>query len=195
MRRWATWHNALLEHDAMEREAWIDSPLCHGTALLRADAVAAIGGWRDRGLPEDVDLWLRGFAAGWRFAKLPRVLYAWRQHAASATRRDPRYARARMIEIKCEGLARRGFGGNGRAVQVVGVGTSLAEWRAALAGEDAGAGGVPRALVAPRPTAAALAGLVPPCVLVFGAAPARARWRTALAATGLVELRDFVFVA
>jgi len=50
MRRWWTWHDALLDHEAMEREAWIDSPLCHGTAMLRADAVAALGGWRERGV-------------------------------------------------------------------------------------------------------------------------------------------------
>ena len=76
-------------------------------------------------------------------------------------------------------------------MQVVGVGTSLVEWTAALA-----TGGCPvTTLVAPRPTAAALAALAPPCVLVFGAAAARARWRTALAGRGLVELTDFVFVA
>jgi hypothetical protein len=37
--------------------------------------------------------------------------------------------------------------------------------------------------------------LEPPAVFVFGAAPARARWRSALAATSLLELRDFVFIA
>lgn len=187
MLRWAAWHNALLDHAAMEREAWIDSPLCHGTAMLRADALAKLGGWRDRGLPEDLDLWLRGFAAGWRFAKLPRVLYAWRQHPASATRNDPRYGRARMIEVKREGLARRGFAPG--AVQVVGTGASLAEWAEALAADDRAT------LVAPRPTTTVLSRIAPPAVLVFGARVARERWRTALVAARLVELRDFVFVA
>src|SRR5262245_41127174 len=33
MKRWIDWHNGLLTHDAMAREALIDSPLAHGTAL------------------------------------------------------------------------------------------------------------------------------------------------------------------
>lgn len=190
MRRWAAWHNALLDHAAMEREAWIDSPLCHGTAMMRADALEKIGGWRERGWAEDVDLWLRWFAAGGRFAKLPRVLYAWRQRPDSATRRDPRYARARMIDVRAEAVERRL--GAGAALQVVGVGASLAAWARALAGR----GREVAPLEAPRPTRVVLDRLDPPAVLVFGAAPARARWRAAIAAfTHHVELRDFVFVA
>jgi glycosyltransferase involved in cell wall biosynthesis len=190
MRRWAAWHNALLDHEAMEREAWIDSPLCHGTAVMRADALAAVGGWRDRGWAEDVDLWLRWFAAGGRFAKLPRTLYAWRQRPDSATRRDPRYARERMIEARLESLERRLLGA-APAVRVVGVGSSLATWAAALAAP--GRAVVP--VTAPRPTAPAIARIVPPAVLVFGAPAARGRWRAALEGTGLRELRDFAFVA
>ena len=41
MRRWADWHNALLTHDDMHAERLIDSPLAHGTAVLRAE-------WLDR---------------------------------------------------------------------------------------------------------------------------------------------------
>src|SRR5688572_18188530 len=190
MRRWAAWHNALLDHAAMEREAWIDSPLCHGTAMMRADALAAVGGWREKGWAEDVDLWLRWFAAGGRFAKLPRTLYAWRQRPDSATRRDRRYARARLIEVRREALGARLLGA-AAVVQVLGVGTSLATWTAALA--ETGRAVVP--VTAPRPTAATVARIVPPAVLVFGAAAARARWRSALGEAGLRELRDFAFVA
>ena len=59
MRRWAAWHNGLLTHEAMAREALIDSPLAHGTALLRRAALARAGGWQEHGWPEDLDLWLR----------------------------------------------------------------------------------------------------------------------------------------
>lgn len=71
MRRWAAWHNGLLGHDEMRRESLIDSPLAHGTAMLRRPALEAVGGWRERGWAEDLDLWLRLFEAGARFAKLP----------------------------------------------------------------------------------------------------------------------------
>src|SRR5690348_807400 len=57
MRRWARWHNALLDHAAMRRDALIDSPLAHGTALLRRGPLEAAGGWRERGWAEDMDLW------------------------------------------------------------------------------------------------------------------------------------------
>src|SRR5207247_1143735 len=93
MRRWVAWHNGLLTHEAMARDALIDSPLAHGTALVRRAALEQVGGWQERGWPEDLDLWLRMLAAGHRFAKLPRRLYAWRQHERSATRCDPRYRR------------------------------------------------------------------------------------------------------
>ena len=196
MRRWVAWHDALLDHADMEREAWIDSPLCHGTAMMRAEALERVGGWREKGWAEDVDLWLRWFADGrGRLAKLPRKLYAWRQRPDSATRRDPRYARRAMIEVKREALERRLFGAGGGSrpgsIQVVGVGASLRLWAEAL-GER---GRAVERFEAPRPTRVALDRLVPPAVLVFGAARARARWRAALAPTGLRELADFVFVA
>jgi glycosyltransferase involved in cell wall biosynthesis len=190
MRRWADWHNGLVTHQAMARELLIDSPLAHGGAMIRRGALLRAGGWEEHGWPEDLDLWVRMLASGARFAKLPRVLYAWRQHPSSATRRDPRYHRGRFIALRRaaleSGLLRRA-----RRLTLVGVGRSLDEWRRALAGDG-------RELVvlpAGRPSRAVLASLAPPVVLVFGAAPSRRRWREALSATDLIELTDFVFVA
>ncbi len=190
MRRWALWHNGLLTHEAMAGEALIDSPLAHGTALLRRAALEGAGGWRERGWPEDLDLWLRLLEGGHRFAKLPRVLYAWRQHAGSATRRDPRYRRERFHALRCE-MLHRSLLRDARALTLVGVGDSLETWRRRLA---SGAARV-RAVAAARPDPRVLATLAPPVVLVFGAAPARRRWREALSARGFVEGRAFVFVA
>src|SRR5258705_774506 len=107
MRRWGSWHNALLRHDDMEREALIDSVLAHGTAMIRRSALESVGGWQERGWAEDMDLWLRLLARGHRFAKIDRTLYAWRQHPGSATRRDPRYGRARMDALRLDALADR----------------------------------------------------------------------------------------
>jgi hypothetical protein len=190
MRRWASWHNALLTHEAMARERWIDSPLAHGSAMVRRRLLERVGGWRDRGWPEDLDLWLRLFAAGERFAKLPRALYAWRQHRESATRVDPRYRRERFIALRLDAL-RRGPLRDARSATLVGVGRSLAEWDESLRR----AGVATQAIEHGRPSAGRGTRLAPPIVLVFGAAPARDRWRAVLVASGLVELRDFVFVA
>lgn len=187
MRRWAAWHNALLGHDEMRHEALIDSPLAHGTALVRRAVLESVGGWRERGWAEDLDLWLRLFESGARFAKLPRALYAWRQHSGSSTRTDPRYDRRRFVALKCAFLA-RGLLAGGRRATVVGVGTSLARWRDALGDRVAAAAEASRAgpAVFERHPA--------PFVLVYLAPEARARWRRCAAEAGLDEGEHFVFV-
>ena len=190
MKRWVAWHNGLLTHEAMAREALIDSPLAHGTALIRRRALEEVGGWRERGWPEDLDLWLRMLAHGHRFAKLSRTLYAWRQHAASATRCDPRYARARFIALRRSALE-HGLLRRARQVTLVGVGRSLAEWRETLVD----GGRELHVVAAARPDPHRVATLALPAVLIFGAEPARRRWRAALETAGLHEGSDFAFVA
>lgn len=188
MRRWGAWHDALLDHEAIRREALIDSPLAHGTAMIRREALERVGGWHEQGWAEDLDLWLRLLESGARFAKLPRRLYGWRQHAGSSTRTDPRYATERFTSLKCAALA-RGLLAGGRRATLVGTGASLARWRDALGVR------VAQTVEAPRPDAGTLLALRPPVVLVFVAASARARWRAGLARSGFSEMTDFVFVA
>lgn len=189
MRRWVAWHNALLDHDAMVRDALIDSPLAHGTAVVRRAALERIGGWRERGWPEDVDLWLRLIADGARFAKLPVTLYAWRRHRGSATHVDPRYSRDRFDALRLDALE-RGPLRRARTVTVVGVGASLARWETLLTAR----GWRIAPLAAGRPSAAAVRRMSTHALLVFGAAPARERWRRALDAAGVDE-RNVVYVA
>lgn len=189
MQRWLAWHNALLTHEEMAGDALIDSVLAHGTACARREALDAVGGWAERGWAEDMDLWLRMLAAGFRFAKLPRTLYAWRQHPGSATRRDPRYTRPRMDALRLEAL-RSGLLRDARAATLVGVGAGLERWRQLLT--DGGIAVHP--LAHGRPAPAVAGRLAAPVVLVFGAAPARARWRAALRGSH-IEGRDFAFVA
>jgi glycosyltransferase involved in cell wall biosynthesis len=190
MRRWAAWHNALLDHDAIAGEVLIDSPLAHGTALIRREWLERAGGWEERGWPEDLDLWIRLLRTGARFAKHPGTFYGWRQHRGSATRRDPRYHRRRFIALKLEALKLDFLGGRRRAT-VVGVGASLARSLAAI-----GTLGVAvEACAAGRPATDVVSRLEPPAILVFMSPVARRRWRQALEARGWSERRDFVFVA
>jgi glycosyltransferase involved in cell wall biosynthesis len=190
MLRWVAWHNALLTHDEMAREVLVDSPLAHATAMLRRSALERVGGWRELGWPEDLDLWIRLLRSGARLAKHPATLYAWRQLRGSVTRSAARCGREAFDSLKldalCQGLLR-----DSAAVTLIGVGRSLERWRALLAAS----GRAVSASVAGRPSGAALAAITPPAVLVFGAAPARARWRAALSGAGRYEGRDFVFVA
>jgi hypothetical protein len=189
MERWAHWHNRLLTHEAMVREVLIDSPLAHGTAMLRREALERAGGWIERNWAEDLDLWLRLLASGARFAKLPDVLYAWRQHSASATRRDRRYSAQRYAELRLDAL-RSGFLARREALTVIGVGVSLEAWARRLS--DLGLRVQAVARGRPRP-GDSLPGA--PLLLVFGSAPARERWRDHLEGLGYRETVDFVFVA
>lgn len=190
MRRWARWHNGLLTHDEMARESLIESPLAHGTAMIRRRWLERVGGWRECGWPEDLDLWLRLVRQGARLAKCDETLYAWRQHPASATRRDPRYSPARFADLRMDALKGAFLEAPG-TVHLVGVGRSLREWEARLAAHGVRV----RAVEAGRPREELARSLGPRTLLVFGALPARTRWREALLASGMRELRDFVFVA
>ena len=92
MRRYLAWQNALLTHSELARERFVEIPALHQTGLYRLPAVQAIGGYAPRGpWPTDIDFWMRWFehdatVAPLPVAKLPRVLYRWRQHVRQSTR-------------------------------------------------------------------------------------------------------------
>jgi glycosyltransferase involved in cell wall biosynthesis len=188
MRRWAAWHNSVLTHEEIEREVLVDSPLAHATAMMRRAALEEVGGWVERGWPEDVDLWLRLLERGVRFAKLPHTLYSWRQLPGSATRRE-RYRQERFDALRLDAL-RRGLLTRGSPISVVGVGRGLQRWCGLLEAD----GRQVNRIAAGHPAPDALAAFAAPALMVFGAPPARARWREALARTGWEEGRSFVFV-
>ncbi|QTN30783.1 glycosyltransferase [Akkermansiaceae bacterium] len=99
MRRYVDWTNSLADHDAMARCRFVESPVINPTALVRMDWMRRVGGYHDTPWAEDHDLWLRLFAAGCRFARVPEILFQWRDSPGRLTRRDPRYgsvARSRM---------------------------------------------------------------------------------------------------
>jgi hypothetical protein len=174
----------------MANEILIDSTLVHGTAMFRRAALEGIGGWRDEAWAEDVDLWLRLLDAGqYRLAKIGEPLYSWRQHAASATRQDPRYARERMLALKCDAL-RRMLPQIERNATLIGVGESLRQWHRLLEGDRR-----IEVVEAARPVAGIYERLRPPIVLVFGSPMTRDRWREYLLAQEMVERHSFVFVA
>jgi GT2 family glycosyltransferase len=100
------WLNRLLSHEQIVRERFIESPLPHPSVMARRRVLEAAGGYRDRGWPEDYDLWLRLAAAGMRFRKLPRCLVGWRAHPGRLTHTDRRYAVERFLACKAHHLAR-----------------------------------------------------------------------------------------
>ena len=105
-RIYEAWLNSLISHEDMVREIFIESPLAHPSTMMRRTELTELGGYEDHGWPEDYDLWLRVFLAGKRFAKVPEVLYFWREHQGRLSRTDPRYAVERFLRAKAHYLAK-----------------------------------------------------------------------------------------
>ena len=198
------WQNSLLSHEAMARDRFVESPLVHPSVMLRTEALRALGGWREFPGPEDYDLWLRGFAAGWRFAKLPETLLQWRDHPRRLTRTDPRYAEACFERCKLLALLAGPLAAS-RAVVIWGAGRIGKGWARRLRG----AGRRVRAFVevdprrigrtlgnapvVPVAQAASFGGALH--LAAVGQRGARDRIRDAAAALGLREEGDLIAVA
>jgi glycosyltransferase involved in cell wall biosynthesis len=132
MRAYVDWLNALLDHDAIARDLYVESPLAHPSVMMRSSLLARLGGYRDFDGPEDYDLWLRAHAAGARFAKLPEVLLDWRDAPGRLSRTDPRYAAVRFRDVKIQALERGPLSRRPRAV-LWGAGPVGKGWSKALA--------------------------------------------------------------
>jgi len=147
MTAYLRWQNSLLEHEHIVRQRFVESPLAHATALIRAEPLDDAGGW-DAAAPwsEDIDLWYRLAERGVRFGKVPQVLYHWRQHPRQATRTDARCSADRMRACKAHYLARGPLAG--RRVALWSVGRTLEAWNEAL---DAEGCAHHRTVVRPRP--------------------------------------------
>jgi glycosyltransferase involved in cell wall biosynthesis len=100
------WLNALVRHEDILREIFVESPLPHPSVMLRRDWLVRCGAYQERGWPEDYDLWLRMAQAGAVFAKLPEVLLDWRERPERLTRVDRRYSLENFLRAKAHYLAR-----------------------------------------------------------------------------------------
>jgi glycosyltransferase involved in cell wall biosynthesis len=204
MHAYVEWLNALVDHPAIVRDLLVESPLAHPSVMMRADALRALGGYRDFDGPEDYDLWLRAHARGLRFGKDPAVLLDWRDGDARLTRRDPRYAPARFRALKLAALL-AGPLRSAPPVVVWGAGPIGKAWARDLRAEGGTVAAFvevdPRKIgrvvhgapVVPVAGATAVAGAVH--LAAVGQRGARERIRAAAAALGLREGRDLLAVA
>ncbi len=99
-RRYEAWMNASSTRSELERELFVECPIAHPTLFARAEAVRAIGGYRDRGWPEDYDLVLRLWASGAGLEKVPEVLVHWRERPQRLSRTSPTYADGAFVRCK-----------------------------------------------------------------------------------------------
>ena len=105
-RIYTDWVNGLVTEEAIAREAFVECPVPHPTWMFRRDRVRALGGYRDEGWPEDLDLLYRLMQAGARVGKLDRKLHRWRDHAGRLSRVDPRYGREAFARAKARFIGR-----------------------------------------------------------------------------------------
>ncbi|MDP6777525.1 MAG: glycosyltransferase [Candidatus Latescibacteria bacterium] len=103
-RIYQSWLNGIVDPPDIAREIFIESPLAHPSVMMRRSDLEAIGGYRDFGWPEDYDLWLRLHLADRRLAKVPRLLFYWREGPSRLTRRDGRYSVENFIRAKAHYL-------------------------------------------------------------------------------------------
>src|SRR3990172_5858266 len=202
------WLNGLVPREAIAREIFVESPLAHPSVVMQRSWLERVGGYQDRGWPEDYDLWLRLHLAGARFAKVPEVLVGWREHPVRATRTDRRYSVENFLRAKAhyltlgplvgrESLLIWGAGQMGRRLSkhLLRGGAPL---RAFIDIDPAKIGrmrrGVPIVGVEELPSL--WSSLARPVLLAaVGSRGARGLIRTQLAGMGLVETQDWWAVA
>lgn len=207
LRAYGAWLNSLASPRDVRRDAFVECPLAHPTLVLRRRALEELGGYRERGWPEDYDLVLRLLAGGSELGVVPEKLLAWRDGPARLSRSSPAYALGAFTACKAEFLARGflaahdryalwGYGGTGRALARAlaahgkRLGRVIELHPRRLGQRIHGAAVVPPSALAGDPAARAL----PLLVSVAGAGP-RSEIRAALGAVGYAELRDFVCAA
>ncbi|BCG46060.1 Glycosyl transferase, group 2 family [Citrifermentans bremense] len=86
------WQNRLITHEEIAADLFVESPFVHPSVMYRRCCVERLEGYRDRGWPEDYDLWLRLAAAQVKFARLAEPLFFWRERPERTTRTNPAYA-------------------------------------------------------------------------------------------------------
>ena len=121
-REYVRWQNACIEPDDIEGNLYVESPIAHPSVMVRRSALEAVGGYLDGAFPEDYDLWLRLHHAGFRLAKIPRVLLSWRERSDRTSRVDQRYSRDAFDELRARYLSRDGRLRSGREIVVWGGG-------------------------------------------------------------------------
>ena len=100
------WLNSLTSPEVVVRECFVESPLVHPAAMIRASALAQVGGWSDEGWPEDYALWLAMLAAGCRLSNVAEVLLRWRDRPERLTRTHAAYAPQAHVRLKARYLAK-----------------------------------------------------------------------------------------
>jgi glycosyltransferase involved in cell wall biosynthesis len=102
--RYQSWLNSVGSPEEIHRSMFIESPIPNPSAMFRPGVMTMLGGYQERGWPEDYDLFLRADAAGMKMAKPEPTLLRWRDHLGRLTRTDQRYDLSRFQAAKAHYL-------------------------------------------------------------------------------------------
>lgn len=104
MTHYESWVNSVVTRGEIMRDLFVESPHPHPSVMFRGSDIAALGGYRDMGWPEDYDLWLRAAEAGLGMAKLPRTLLWWRDGPGRLSRDHGMYSAESFRGVKAHFL-------------------------------------------------------------------------------------------
>jgi len=201
-RRYESWINALISHDDLVRELFVECPLPHPTFCMRRDVYEAVGGYQDHGWAEDYDLVMRIWRAGGRLAKVPEILLDWNHRPGRLSMVDARYSETAFRALKRHYLAESYLKGR----------DTFHQWGAGEVGKRwlrEWGNAAPAAVVdiSPRKIGRRIHGMpvitpeaLPPpgatfIVVAVGTPGARDDIRARLAPRGYRELQDYLFLA
>lgn len=105
MQHYLRWLNSQTAPERIARDRYVEMPLLHPSMLFRKEAILQVGGYRQGDFPEDYDLFLRLHYAGWRFAKVPDILFFWREHDQRLSRHHAAYRADAFRRLKAEMLS------------------------------------------------------------------------------------------
>lgn len=98
--RYDAWINSLITPEAIRRDLFVECPVPHPSFMLPMTVFRAVGGYEDRGWPEDYDLLFRVAAAGLQIGKAPEVLLQWRHHSGQTSLTHERYSETLFRAVK-----------------------------------------------------------------------------------------------
>ncbi|WKN29851.1 glycosyltransferase [Porifericola rhodea] len=104
LRNYIRWSNALLTHEQIALNRFVDSPIIHPSVMFRHSLIQQYGPYRTGDLPEDFELWLRWLEQGVRFHKIDQKLLFWRDSPGRLTRTHSRYRWEAFYKLKAEYL-------------------------------------------------------------------------------------------
>ncbi len=100
------WQNSVISKYDFRNQQYVEMPLTNPTALFRTGMAQQLGLYKSGNVPEDYEYWLRALYHGYQFAKLPEILFDWRESPDRYTRTAPACEREAFDSVRAEYLAK-----------------------------------------------------------------------------------------